>query len=479
MTTKSAIRLAQRRNHRARVANASLFHPGGAGTQYDFGQGNTPSVTNYWASAMAQDRMALDTFTTDWQAAKIVTIPVDDMLRDAWNIAGLTEAQVVNLTKRQDELGAAEAYRQAMRLEFLLGGAAIFLGVDDGQTDPSTPLDIAKVQRGGLRFINVIPRNRVQRVTTEMDPLKADYGKPSHYWVQGQQIHRSRLVLFTGDPLLPVSNATIATTWTDRGDGFGNSKLLPIIDDLTRATGSRQSAFQLVQRAGVFFAQGDFSDVLGMTADGETVGGGRLQALRDIVNGISVYRGAVIDVPAGQTAPALSTISPAFGSVPELVMAFLQVLSAASDIPATRFLGQAPGGLNATGESDLENYYGRIESRRTQTLRPQLLKFLRVLVASEFGPGAVTDALDVTFDPLWSLSEKEEAETKDKQVDVLQKMVDGGFCNQEQAVAAANKWEILPVAVTADEPVAAEPDLEAPAAPPLADSLAALTAPEA
>lgn len=471
MTTKAAQRLTHRRRERARVANASMHHPGGAGTQYDFGQNQ--QVVSYWNTAMAQDRKALDMFTTDWQAAKIVTIPVDDTLRDGWELAGVEEAQADTLTDRQDELGAGEAFRQAMRLEFLFGGAAIYLGVDDGQTDPSLPLELEKVTPGGMRFLNVIPRNRVQRVTFEADPLKPGYGKPSHFWIQGQEIHRSRLILFMGDPLLPVTSATISTTQNDRGDGFGNSKLLPIVDDLERATGSRQAAYQLVQRAGVFFAQGDFSDLLGVGEDGEDIRGGRIQSLRDIVNGINLYRGAVIDVPVGQTAPALSTISPAFGSVPELVMSFLQVLSAASDIPATRFLGQAPGGLNATGESDLESYYGRIESRRNQLLRPQLLQFLRVLVASEFGAAAVTRELNVTFKPLWSLDEKEEAETRKANAETLIALMDAGIGSTEQITAAANAWELLPVTLTYDEPVAPIPE-EGDAAP-LAASLAALT----
>ena len=42
-----------------------------------------------------------------------------------------------------------------------------------------------------------------------------------------------------------------------------------------------------------------------------------------------------------------------FNTLPEILMAFFQLVSGAADIPATRFLGQSPGGMNSTGESGM------------------------------------------------------------------------------------------------------------------------------
>jgi phage-related protein (TIGR01555 family) len=51
------------------------------------------------------------------------------------------------------------------------------------------------------------------------------------------------------------------------------------------------------------------------------------------------------------------TKSASFAQLPEVLDRFLQIVSGAADIPATRLLGQSPAGMNATGESDLRNYY--------------------------------------------------------------------------------------------------------------------------
>ena len=406
-----------RRNHK-RKANAS--RPSGAvkrvqvknnigrfsglGSEFDFSQYQQPA--NVPLSPFQQDKFAVDLYYSDWAAKKIVSIPVDDMLRHGWQYGGVDDEKRDKLETAQDSLCALEQVKQAMRLERLIGGCVIFMGISDGQASPDQPINYEALGEGCLKFLNVIPRTRITQTTLDYDPLSPTYGRPLTYWVNGQQVHHSRLLLFKGDPLTQVPDSTLLPTQWTRNDGFGVSVLMSLLDDLTRASGSRQAAYQLVQRASVFLYQTDLLD-LEATKDGQTA----IQKLQDIINQINLFRGAVIDRAPGQSDP-ITTISPQFGSVPELIMSFLQILSAASDIPATRFLGQAPGGLNATGESDLENYYGRLESAQLQVLRPQLMKLLRVMGPSALGDAYDPKTLEVTFEPLWSLSELEQSQVR-------------------------------------------------------------------
>jgi hypothetical protein len=107
--------------------------------------------------------------------------------------------------------------------------------------------------------------------------------------------------------------------------------------------------------------------LLDMLATNE--GDAKVEMMQDIMLQLSTYKGALINSDTNSPTN-IETISPNFAAVPDLIDKFLAVLSAGSDIPATRFLGQAPGGLNATGESDLENYYGRLTSEQTFKLKP-------------------------------------------------------------------------------------------------------------
>lgn len=385
---------------KARVRN-NVGRFSGLGSEYDYNQYQQPATVPL--TPMMQDKFCVDLYYTDWAAKKIVSIPVEDMLRDGWKYEGLADDQASLLITLQDSLTVLEQVKQAMRLERLIGGCVIFMGIDDGQDDAAKAVNYAALQKGCLKFLNVIPRTRVTNTTLDYDPLSPTYGRPVTYWVNGVEVHESRLILFKGDPLLQVPDSTIMPTQWTRNDGFGVSVLMSLLDDLTRATGSRQAAYQLVQRASVFLFQTDTMD-LTSTTEGQA----QMAKMQNIINQINLYRGAVINKGAGESDP-ITTISPSFGSVPELVMTFLQVLAAAGDIPGSRFFSQAPGGLNAPGDTELENYYGRLESSQKQDLRPKLLKLLKVMGPSALGEAYSSVKIDVTFEPLWSLSEAEQA----------------------------------------------------------------------
>jgi phage-related protein (TIGR01555 family) len=441
----------------------------GAGSDYDFGTNNFAGMMQ-WLSPMQQDQMAVNSWYTDWAARKIINIPVDDKLREEWRYDGLTEEQQNKLLAAQDALKVVQAFRRAMILERLVGGAVIYMGVTDGQTEAKEPLNLEALRPGALRFLNVIPRTRVTKTELDMDPLSANYGRPSLYYIQGQTIHRSRMIIFDGSPLLPVPDSTLTPTAFARNDGFGTSVLLPIYDEITRATGSRQAAYQLVQRAGSFIAQADLLDL-----EGSKQGQAAMQELQRIVNQLNAYKGAVMHRDPGQAFDPISTITPAFGSVPELVMTFLQVLSAAGDVPATRFLGQAPGGLNATGDSDLENYYGRLESEQRIELRPKLMQLLEVSGRSTLGTEFKTEAVDIIFPPLWSLSEKEQADVRTADTTNIVNLVTAGLLSDEEGIRELMERDVLLTDIdTTADPVGEVPSTTDAAAA-LADNLAELT----
>lgn len=83
-------------------------------------------------------------------------------------------------------------------------------------------------------------------------------------------------------------------------------------------------------------------------------------------------------------------------------------LAGASRIPVTKLFGRAPAGLNATGESDLQNYYDYVDTLRESKLRPILEKLLPIIAMSVWG--GVPEELEIQFPPLWTPTAKEVAE---------------------------------------------------------------------
>ena len=176
----------------------------------------------------------------------------------------------------------------------------------------------------------------------------------------------------------------------------------------------------------------------------EAVGSPALEKIEEIINQISIYRGAVID---GQDIK-VTQHSASFGSVPELVMTFAQLLSAASDIPATRFLSQAPGGLNATGDSDLQNYYNMIDSIRHTKLKSVIAKLLDWIGTSVFGYETWLEKkvdLEIHFPPLWNLTALDQSTVDNTYGRLILDLANAGLMNEEDAVTELNARNIFSV----------------------------------
>ena len=424
-------------NSKIKINNSQVQTSTGQGSTCDLGVTAQPqaSVRN----SHTTDRDAVELYDTDWQFRKIVNIPVEDMMREGWDYVGFDDDQSKTIDTTEDLLGVRKAVFQALRLERLLGGCVIAMGTSD--TDDveqlKEPLDVESINEGDLKFLNVIPRTLVSKTSFDSNPLSADYGRPETYIIQSTQIHRSRLIIFDGDPLISSQNLGVTSFRRMRNDGFGESVLTPVYDDLLRSTGSRQAAFHLIQRASVLLMKTNL-----MNLEGTTQGEAKIAQLQDIANQINMFNGALLD-NSPSSASDIDMKASQFGSVPELVMTYLQVLCAAADIPATRYIGITAGGLNSSGDSELENYYNNIAAKQQDRLRPQLMKLLNVMGRSALGNSFDINEIEIEFPALWNMSEVEKAQVRTADTQNIVSMEQAGILSENEAIAEAKVRGLL------------------------------------
>jgi hypothetical protein len=453
---------------RTRAQNMKLQGAGDTGAG-DRGAGQSASLAslNPWDNANYYARWQEYTrwYMKAWEARKIVDIPVNDAWRVPFKITGLAPADADFLMAEWDRLKAEQAFRRGCKQERLLGGCALYMGVADAvaATDyTDQPINPARLnlQRDGFKCLNVVDANRIARADVNNDPLSDTYEACDHYQIDGKKVHRSRLIIFDGKPLFGRANMMFMTGAKGFNPaGFGESILTPLYDDLVRATGARDGAYHLINLASVLLASVKDFKTLAASKPGEQ----RLAQIAAMVQSISIYRAAVLD---GQDAK-FEQHSATFGSVPELVMSFLQVLSAASDIPATRFLGQAPGGLNATGESDLENYYNSIDEWQRGDLRPRMLQIFDIIGVCRFGTeqwAKMRTQMDLEFPPLWNASEDEQADTAGKWITAYKGLYDSGLMTADQISAELNARRVFLTKVELEE-MLQQPEEEPPIDP--------------
>ena len=382
-------------------------------------------------------RQFVHLYEISWEARKIIRIPVEDALRKPWEVAGLPEEMESVLRKKLDDLQFGRILERSLMMERLLGGCLTFLGLGSDTDEPGKKHDIK--MGSPVYWANAIPISRISRLSWDTDPLSGGYMRPSNFLINGQDVHVSRCLVWDGDPLYDPYDFAL-TNFRSNLAGFGPSVLTPIWDDIVRTTGTRQAAYQLIQtNNALVIALKGLQDLMSTTPGQATV-----QTAKDVADMLSVYRAAIVDADVYQD---MKNMPASFGSVPELLLVYLQVLSAASDIPATRFLGQAPGGLNATGESDLENYYNVIDAFQHNRIVPQLKRVYDFLGYWMFPQqwDKVREDLEIKFPPMWNANEKEEADTATVWLDNLIKLYEAGKISDKKFIEEINARELLSV----------------------------------
>lgn len=346
-----------------------------------------------------QDRGQLDAaYRGDWIARKVIDVPPFDMTRE-WRRWHADPAQIAAIEAEEARLGVQRKVARALRLARLYGGAALVLGAGDG--DPAQPLP--PLGRGALRYLHVMHRWEIVPGEIDRDVLSPGFGEPGWYQVAsaastgaggagagGVQLHPSRVVRLSGAELPDGPGA----------DGWGDSVLQAVMDAIRQAGLATQGVATLIHEAKLDviripqltqnLAQADYAKRL---VDRFTLA----NTMKGLVNAL------VIDKEEEWDRKQLS-----FAQLPEIMQQYLQIAAGAADIPATRLLGQAPAGLNATGEGDIRNYYDRIAAEQRVMLGPALRRLDEALILSALGTRP--PEIRCEWAPLWQLGATDRAE---------------------------------------------------------------------
>ena len=121
-----------------------------------------------------------------------------------------------------------------------------------------------------------------------------------------------------------------------------------------------------------------------------------------------------------------------FAGLPEVYESMCLNLCGASHYPMTKLFGRSPAGMNATGESDLKNYYDYVDTLRESKLRPALEQLLPVIAMSAWG--SVPENLDISFPPLWTPTASETAQIAERKALAIRDIFQAGLIQADTAL---------------------------------------------
>lgn len=326
--------------------------------------------------------------------SKIIDRPAEEALKHGmeYNVSDADLREF--LDDALDRLDWEEKAVTAIRWARLFGGSIIVMLLDDGGglEEPVNWQDVRSVEE-----LRVYERAIVQPDPDTYRTGKAEYFDVSSTYGGTFRVHRSRCLVFKNGSLPEYGAAQQYYYW-------GLPEYIRIHKDLSRALKTHTNAANMIEKSvqPVYKQRGLQSMLAGPNGDEMELK--RLQVLdasRGIMNTIAVdMEGEDYDFKTFQMT-----------GTKEILESTCNLLSAVTCIPQTILFGRSPAGENATGESDLENYYNFVEGIQKRMLKKNIRTLIKAIVQAGVYDGSIENPGNIKpiFKPLWSLSETEKA----------------------------------------------------------------------
>ena len=345
--------------------------------------------------------------------AKIIDTPAEEAIKHGFTLESTKDQKIEDFyTEALDELDWEETAMTAIRWARLFGGSIAVMMINDGR-GIDEPLDWRNIR--SIDDIRVYDRSVIQPDYQSMfsydprDPFRtrgSRLGMPEFYHVTSRTgtftVHDSRCLVFQNGILPENTTNSIYQLW-------GIPEYVRINRAIRDAEVAHGSATKLLDRSvQAVYKMKDLAAELA-TEEGEDRVLRRLQTIdmaRGLLNSITIdSEGEDYDFRQFQ-----------FSGVSDVIDSTCNFLSALTSIPQTILFGRSPAGMNATGDADLENWYNYLERIQKRMVKKNLRYLLSVIFQAGVRTGEVDEVpkIKVEFNPLWSLSDTEQADLDQK-----------------------------------------------------------------
>ena len=364
---------------------------------------NLLSASSYTISRETNNQALMTAlYRNDWIANRIIDTPAEDMVKNWYQLTTVADPKYLDSYRREERRANVRAKILAgLKWSRLYGGAAGLMMIRGQEQTLDQPLDAAMILPGDFRGIMVVDRWNGVTPSSQLvtDPSDDEFGLPEYYdfALEGGytqkvvRVHHSRILPFYGRELPYIER--VANDW------WGASELEHVYEELTKRNAASANIAQLIFQANLrILKMQDFGQLLTATSP---------QQQRELYQVLSAQAQLMnsMGVQVMDSTDSFESLQYTFSGVADVYELFMMDIAGASEIPATKLFGRAPQGMNATGESDLRNYYDSIQQKQEAVLRPVLNKLVPVLCMSAWG--AVPDDLDFTFGSIRNPSDQE------------------------------------------------------------------------
>jgi phage-related protein (TIGR01555 family) len=391
---------------------------------------NTPNLlegTEYPIQRITRNYALMNSlYRNSWIIGKIIDTKAGDLIKNWFKLTcQVTPEMQDKFDKLVKKTRVKSKLLEALKWGDLYGGAGAVILLDGHEDILDQPLELDQVMPGSFKGLLVLDRwsgitPGVSLVTDVNDP---EFGLPEMYDITTEDgsvfsVHHSRVLRFTGREL-PRWEKIVEMHW-------GASEVERVFDELRKRDNTSWNIAQLIFLANLrVLKMSDFGQMLaGTTEQQQQRIYHMLESQNWLMNNMGMY---VIDQEDD-----FDTKQYTFSGVNDIYESFMLDIAGAAEIPVTKLFGRAPAGLNATGESDLQNYEDMEAQRQEEKLSPVLDKLLPVLAIACWG--AVPDDLDYEYNPISEMSDDKKAELTGKTVEAVNSTYQSGIIGRKTAL---------------------------------------------
>ena len=389
-----------------------------------YGSQSPLEATEYPLTRMTDNYALLNSLYRDnWVVQNVVGIIPDDMTKKWFAPAGAVGPEhLKELDRVQRVTALRERVNEGLRWGRLYGGAAGLIMIRGQEGMLGQPLELESIYPGTFQGLYILDRWQgvvpgMELVFEGGEPVPAYYSITDARGNTVAKVHHSRLVRFTGRDL-PFLERVAELYW-------GESEGEALYNDVVKHDNVAANMAALTFRANVDTMEVQNLDQLFSVTSGE-----QQRRFWNVMQAQSVMK-SNFGMQLVNRGDQIKNTQYTFTGLQEVYDSMCLDLSGASRIPVTKLFGRSPAGMNATGESDLRNYYDYVDTLREAKLRPILEKLLPVLAMSAWG--AVPDGLDITFPPLWTPTAAEVAEIALKKAQAIRDTFQAGLFRADTA----------------------------------------------
>jgi phage-related protein (TIGR01555 family) len=339
-------------------------------------------------------------------------------------------SKIEELEKELERLGVREAFKLISEQDSWFGRSHLYLDtgatddpkelkkpLGDGGTLTATklhPTGFKKGRRGKLRALKVVePVWCYPARYDASDPLKDNWYRPDTWFVNGKEVHVSRLLVFVGRPVSDLLKPSFSF------GGLSLSQLAkPYVDNWLQ---TRQSVNDLIQAFSTMVLMTDLAGLL-------QTGGQELDKRIALFNQYRNNRGVMA---LSKTDEDFKNVSAPLGGLDKLQAQAQEHICSVGQIPLVKYTGISPSGLNASSEGEIRVFYDREHAYQESFMDPHLGTVFKLAQVNIWGEA--DDDIIYEWEPLHELTELQLAELHERNAKADQTLIDAGTLDPSES----------------------------------------------